>query len=70
MAIIELIFPLVKNDPAILEELENKWPTLSKGLTHPNPGILQAFRGWILTENGEDVREAHREFLLFGEFLY
>jgi hypothetical protein len=70
MAIVELIFPLVKKDPAILEELEKDWPTLSRGLTHPNPGILRAFRGWVVTENGEDVRDAYREFLLFGEFPY
>ncbi|KAJ5146969.1 hypothetical protein N7526_000321 [Penicillium atrosanguineum] len=65
MAIIELIFPRVKTDPATLETLEKDWPTLSKGLTHPNPGLLHAFRGWVLTEDGKDVRERHHEFLLF-----
>lgn len=70
MAITELIFPNVKADQATLETLEKDWPTLSKGLTRPNSGILHAFRGWVLTEDGKNVREAHHEFLLFGEFTY
>ncbi|KAJ6096079.1 hypothetical protein N7486_006825 [Penicillium sp. IBT 16267x] len=65
MAITELIFPSLKIDAASLEEPERDWPSLSKGLTHPNPGLLYAFRGWVLTEDGLDVREAHREILLF-----
>ncbi|KAJ6098347.1 hypothetical protein N7499_002721 [Penicillium canescens] len=65
MAITELIFPSVKTDSASLKELERDWPRLSKGLIDPNPGLLCAFRGWILTEDGLDVREAYREFLLF-----
>lgn len=68
MAITELIFPSVKTDSASLKELERDWPRLSKGLTDPNPGLLYAFRGWILTEDGLDVRESYREFLLFGKF--
>lgn len=67
MAITELIFPSVKTDPTSLEVLERDWPSLSKGLIVPNPGLLHAFRGWVLTEDGLDVREAHREFLLFGK---
>lgn len=67
MAITELIFPKVKPDKASLDELERDWPTISKRLTHPNPGLLSAYRGWVLTENGRNVREEHREFLLFGE---
>jgi hypothetical protein len=70
MAITELIFPSVKTDSASLKELERDWPSLSKGLTDPNPGLLCAFRGWILTEDGLDVREAYREFLLFGKFAW
>ncbi|CEJ60716.1 hypothetical protein PMG11_09279 [Penicillium brasilianum] len=65
MAITELIFPKVKPDQASLDELERDWPTISKRLTHPNPGLLSAYRGWVLTENGRNVREEHREFLLF-----
>ncbi|KAJ6035596.1 uncharacterized protein N7446_010357 [Penicillium canescens] len=65
MAITELIFPSVKTDSASLKELERDWPRLSKGLIDPNPGLLCAFRGWILTEDGLDVREAYKEFLLF-----
>ncbi|KAJ5998538.1 hypothetical protein N7451_006348 [Penicillium sp. IBT 35674x] len=65
MAFTELIFPCVKPDPATLEVLERDWPKLSKGLTDPNPGLLCAFRGWVLTEDGLDVREDYKEFLLF-----
>lgn len=67
MAITELVFPKVKTDQASLEEIERGWPEFSKILTTPNPGALCAFRGWILTEDGRDVREEHREFLLFGK---
>jgi len=68
MAVTELIFPCVKPDPATLETLERDWPSLSKGLTDPNPGLLCAFRGWVLTEDGLNVRDAYKEFLLFGKF--
>ncbi|KAB8261707.1 hypothetical protein BDV32DRAFT_121292 [Aspergillus pseudonomiae] len=65
MAITELIFPAIKTDPDSLREIEQDWPIISKRLTHPNPGLLNAYRGFLLTENGKDVRNAHREFLLF-----
>ncbi|KAJ5190982.1 uncharacterized protein N7498_009967 [Penicillium cinerascens] len=65
MAITELIFPRVKTDQATLEELERDWPKLSKRLTDPNPGLLHASRGWVLTENGKDARDAFKEVLLF-----
>ncbi|PLB50912.1 hypothetical protein P170DRAFT_463963 [Aspergillus steynii IBT 23096] len=65
MATTELIFPSIKTDPESLNEIERDWPVISKRLTHPNPGLLNAFRGFLLTEDGVDVRGAHREFLLF-----
>ncbi|KAB8204169.1 hypothetical protein BDV34DRAFT_226730 [Aspergillus parasiticus] len=65
MAVTELIFPQIKTDPDSLREIEQDWPIISKRLTHPNPGLLNAYRGFLLTENGVDVRNAHREFLLF-----
>jgi hypothetical protein len=68
MAITELIFPKIKTDQASIDEIERDWPEISKRLTHPNPGVLCAYRGWVLTENGRNVREENREFLLFGEF--
>lgn len=68
MPFTELVFPMVKPDPAILEALERDWPVLSKGLTDPNPGLLCAFRGWVVTENGLDVRDEYKEFLLLGKF--
>lgn len=67
MAVTELIFPKIKPNPASIEELERDWPIISKKLTNPNPGLLCAFRGWILTENGRNVREENREVLLFGK---
>jgi hypothetical protein len=68
MAITELIFPQIKTDQASIDEIERDWPEISKRLTHPNPGVLCAYRGWVLTENGRNVREENREVLLFGEF--
>ncbi|KAJ5896427.1 uncharacterized protein N7473_005826 [Penicillium subrubescens] len=65
MAITELIFPKIKNDQASIDEIERDWPEISRRLTHPNPGVLCAYRGWVLTENGRNVGEEHREFLLF-----
>ena len=69
MAVTELIFPKVKPDPASIEEIERDWPIISKKLTTPNPGLLSAFRGWVLTENGRNVREENGEFLLFGKSM-
>lgn len=66
MAVTELIFPSIKTDPDSLNEIEQNWPTISKRLIDPNPGLLSAFRGFILSEDGVDVRDAYREFLLFG----
>jgi hypothetical protein len=70
MAVIELIFPKFKPDQASIDELELNWPIFSQKLTNPNPGIVRAFRGWILTENGHNVREENRAFLLFGNPIY
>jgi hypothetical protein len=67
MAVIELIFPKFKPDQGIIDEMERDWPIIFKKLTNPNPGILSTFRGWILTENGRNVREENRAFLLFGK---
>lgn len=69
MAVIELIFPKFKPDQASIDELERDWPIISPKLTNPNPGLLRAFRGWILTENGRNVREENRAFLLFGKSM-
>lgn len=67
MAITELVFPKIKTDQASLEEFERGWPEFSKILTTRNPGALCAFRCWILTEDGRDVREEHKRLLLFGK---
>ena len=61
MAITELIFSSIKADPASLQVLGRDSPSFSKGLIDPNPGLLHAFRGWIMTETGLDGTEANRE---------
>lgn len=67
MAITELIFPALKPTKEVIDEVEEKWPTLSNALVNPNPGLLSAFRGWVISENGKDVRDQYREVLLFGK---
>lgn len=67
MAITELIFPALKTDHASIEEVERDWPSISKRLTDPNPGLLNAFRGWIVAEDAQGMRDANKEFLIFGK---
>lgn len=67
MAITELIFPQVKTDKASIDEIEREWPSFEKMLTNPNPGLLSAFRGWVSTENEQDVRGEFKEILIFGK---
>lgn len=67
MAITELIFPSLKNDKASIKEVEHDWPIFSKQLIDPNPGLYHAFRGWVVSEGAKDVRNDHKEFLLFGK---
>ena len=68
MTITELIFPALKANKASIGEVEPDWPTLSKGLTHPNPGLLNAFRGWVVAADEQDARDAHQELIPLGEF--
>ncbi|OJJ45927.1 hypothetical protein ASPZODRAFT_17357 [Penicilliopsis zonata CBS 506.65] len=65
MPFTELIFPSVKPDKASIAEIESNWPRFAKQLTVPNPGLICAFRGWITFEDGQDVRDDFKEFLLF-----
>ncbi|KAJ5579796.1 uncharacterized protein N7459_005781 [Penicillium hispanicum] len=65
MAITELIFPSLKTDKASIDEVERNWPAFSKQLIDPNPGLFNAFRGWVLSEGDKDVRGEYKEFLLF-----
>ena len=67
MAITEIIFPALKTDKPSIEGFDQDWPAISKIMLNPNPGILSAFRGWVLEENGQDVRETARRILIFGE---
>lgn len=67
MAITEFLFPALKNDKASIEIITRIAPIFRKKLTHPNPGLLNGFRGFVVTENGKDVREDFREIVIFGE---
>lgn len=67
MAITELIFPVLKTDKASIEEAERNHPLFAKKLTDPNPGLLNAFRGWVLYEDDRNVRDVYKEVLLLGE---
>ena len=69
MTITELIFPRVKPNQESVDEIERNWPTFAKALVDPNPGLYNAFRGWILSENERDVRNEFREILIFGELV-
>jgi len=66
MAVTEIVFPALKPDKATIDEVERLWPTASKVFTDPNPGLLSASRGWMLSENGKDQRDAFREILILG----
>lgn len=67
MAITEILFPRLKTDKSSIDEVERLWPTAVKAFTDPNPGLLSAFRGWMLSEDGNDQREAFREVAILGE---
>ena len=67
MAIVELAFPILKTDKAAIEEAERNRPIFAKKLTDPNPGLLHAFRGRILYEDDQSVRDEHKEILILGE---
>ncbi|KAJ6112103.1 hypothetical protein N7523_008164 [Penicillium sp. IBT 18751x] len=65
MAITEFLFPALKNDKASIEIITRIAPTFRRKLTHPNPGLLSGFRGFIVTENGKDVKADFREIVIF-----
>ncbi|KAJ5923559.1 hypothetical protein N7454_008804 [Penicillium verhagenii] len=65
MAITELIFPSLIPTKEVIEEVERDWPIIKKSLIEPNPGLLSAFRGWVLSEDGKDVRDQYREVVIF-----
>ncbi|KAJ5928599.1 hypothetical protein N7466_007555 [Penicillium verhagenii] len=65
MPFTELIFPSLIPTKEVIEEVERDWPIISKSLIEPNPGLLSAFRGWVLSEDGKDVRDQYREIVIF-----
>lgn len=67
MAITELVFPVLKRDTATIEDFTRNKHEYALKLTSPNPGLLSAFRGWVVYEDEKDVRDECREFLILGE---
>lgn len=62
MAITEFLFPALKTS---IEAITRIAPIFRRNLTHPNPGWLSGFHGFVVSENGKDVREAFREIIIF-----
>lgn len=69
MPFTELVFPPLKTDKATIEEVNRDWPIAARLLTVPNPGMLSVFRGWIRTENDQDMRDAFREIVVLGKLF-
>jgi hypothetical protein len=67
MAITEFLFLALKDDKASIEAITRIAPIFRSNLTHPNPALLRGFQGFVVSENGKDVREAFREIIIFGK---
>ncbi|KAI8966189.1 hypothetical protein F5Y11DRAFT_310690 [Daldinia sp. FL1419] len=61
MAIIELIFPKVKNDPESIKGAQETLPVAFKALK--DGGVLRGVAGVVISENGKDTTGEFREFL-------
>lgn len=68
MAVTELIFPKVKPVKEVVDYVEENWKTIGQVLVNPNPGLLSAFRGWVISEDDKDVRDQYKEVLIFGTY--
>lgn len=65
MAVTELIFPALKPSPEDREAFKKVWPTLSKTF-ESHPDVRNGFYGWVVEEDGKDVRGDSRFILLLG----
>lgn len=65
MAVTELVFPALKSSPEDREAFKKAWPTLSIHF-ESRPEVLNGFHGWIVEENGADVRADWRFVLVLG----
>ncbi|KAI1642889.1 hypothetical protein F4815DRAFT_476698 [Daldinia loculata] len=61
MAIIELVFPKVKNDPESIKGAQGTIPLAFKALK--DGGVLRGAAGAIISENGKDTTGEFREFI-------
>ena len=68
MAITELVFPAVKTSPEDVKTFKQTWPTLSKTFEE-HPDVPSGFYGWVVEENGTDVKGASKFVLVLGMHL-
>ncbi|KAI1464521.1 uncharacterized protein F4812DRAFT_462579 [Daldinia caldariorum] len=61
MAVIELIFPKIKNDPESIKGAQETIPLAFKALKEA--GVLRGVAGAVISENGKDTTGEFREFL-------
>lgn len=65
MAVFEIVLPKLKKDAALIAEVEaNILPAFRVKLQEA--GVLNGLRGFLVTEDGRDVRQDFREILLLG----
>lgn len=69
MAVTELVLPALKSSPEDLEAFKKAWPTLSN-FFESRPEVLNGFYGWVVEENGADVRGDWRFVLVLGMCFY
>ncbi|OTA67159.1 hypothetical protein K449DRAFT_462117 [Hypoxylon sp. EC38] len=62
MAIIEVVFPQLKNDPETIKEATTKFPIVFKAFKEA--GVLRGLQGFVGSDNGKDVSSDAREVLV------
>ncbi|MCJ1443523.1 MAG: hypothetical protein MMC23_004021 [Stictis urceolatum] len=65
MTALQIAFPHVKKSQANVDDIERQWRPVFSILITPNPGLLRLFRGWIVSENGKDVKQDFKEIIFF-----
>lgn len=68
MAIMGVVFPALKPSPEDREAFKKVLPTLSK-IFEEHPDVLSGFYGWIVEEDGADVRGDWRFMVLLGMYV-
>jgi hypothetical protein len=67
MPFIELVWPHLIKDAELISEVENKIPTIIE--LFKKAGALRGVRGFLFSEDGNDVKADFREILLLGKIL-